>query len=110
MCADVDNTMNINLQTVSEINTSFALDKYFLSSLSVTDYFWKPASSSWRLVYALCTLAEKTSLVRAEPIIASAAVTTCYTTREPSHSPGKTMTVQVHSFHSVGWREKHRLL
>lgn len=41
------------------------------------------------------------SLVRIEPIIASAAVTTCETTREPSHSSGKTMTVQVHSFDNV---------
>ncbi len=41
------------------------------------------------------------SLVRIEPIIASAAVTTRWTTREPSHSSTKTMTVQVHSFNNV---------
>lgn len=79
----------------------------FLNSLCVTDYFWNPAFPTlpFSVLYAKQHSAfmhcSKMSLVRIEPIIASAAVTTSETTREPPYGSGKTMTVQVHGFGDV---------
>lgn len=49
------------------------------------------------------------SLVRIEPIIASAAVTTRRTTREPSHSPGKNNDTAGARLRQRSLREKHYL-